>query len=180
MNRHDSLPSKNERLIMTVQVAIQEMKQRLGRSSTLNFKEGLTMRRIYALGLAIALLFLTATSIGFAANYDFKEMTPEIKKALKDRQTRYAQIQDFKKEGVIGENNKGYVTNLKDGDSTAGALASAENSDRRVIYEALAEQNKLGGAGLLEVQRAFAEVQDGKAALGEMVQTSSGDWKKKS
>ena len=62
----------------------------------------------------------------------------------------------------------------------AASLTTAENQDRRVLYETLAEQNKLGSTGLLEIQRAFAEVRKEKAHAGDMVQSASGDWKKKS
>ena len=179
MNRHDSPQLRNERVIMTAQVAIQEKKKRLGRLTTLNSKEGLTMRQIYVWGLAIGLVILTATSTCLATDYDYKTMTPDIEKALKNRQARYHQLQSLKQEGTIGENNKGYVTDLKD-NAAAATLIAAENQDRRVLYEALAEQNKLGSTGLLEVQKAFAEVQEGKASPGDMVQSSSGDWKKKS
>jgi uncharacterized protein len=137
------------------------------------------MRHIYASLLAVTLMILTATSLCFAADYDYKTMTPDIEKALKNRQARYYQLQTLKQEGVIGENNKGYVTSLKE-NPTTDAVTAAENRDRRVLYEALAEQNKLGNTGLLEVQRAFAEVQEEKAGPGDMVQSSSGDWKKKS
>ncbi|MFA7255285.1 MAG: DUF1318 domain-containing protein [Candidatus Omnitrophota bacterium] len=136
------------------------------------------MRHIYAFGLAIGLVILTATSLCFAVDYDYKTMTPAIEKALKNRQARYQQLQNLKQEGVIGENNKGYVTDLKN-NATAATLTAAENRDRRVLYEALAEQNKLGSTGLLEVQKAFAEVQSEKAGPGDMVQSSAGYWKKK-
>ena len=145
---------------------------------TSNSKEGLTMRKIYALGLAVGLIMLTAGSICFAANYDYKTMTPEIEQALKNRQARYYQLQNLKQEDVIGENNKGYVTDLK-GNPAAATVTAAENRDRRVLYEALAEQNNLGGTGLLEIQKAFAAVQLEKAGPGEMVQSQSGDWKRK-
>lgn len=144
-----------------------------------NLKEGFTMKRITAFLLATSSFLLSATAFCWAANYDFKQMTPEIQQALKERQSRYHQLQSLKQAGVVGENNKGYVTNLKESDAAAGALASAENRDRRVIYEALAEQNQLGNTGLLEVQRAFAEVQADKATAGEMLQSSSGGWKAK-
>lgn len=143
-----------------------------------NFKEGLTMRQIYVSFLAVCFVLLTAMPFGMAANYDFKKMTPEIEQAVKNRQARYHRLQDLKQEGLIGENNKGYVANLKD-DAAAGALVTAENKDRRVLYEALAEQNMLGSAGLLEVQRAFAEVQSEKAGPGDMVQSPEGNWAKK-
>jgi uncharacterized protein YdbL (DUF1318 family) len=136
------------------------------------------MRQIYALGLAVGLVILTAMPLCFAADYDYKTMTPDIEKALKNRQSRYHQLQSLKQEGEIGENNKGYVTNLKN-NATAATLTDAENQDRRVLYENLAEQNALGSNGLLDIQKAFAEVQKEKAGPGDMVQSSSGDWKKK-
>ncbi len=127
---------------------------------------------------SLCLAVLAAMPLCRAADYDFKELTPEIKKALQDRQTRYAQIQELKREGVIGENNKGYITDLQNS-SAASSLTAAENRDRRTIYENLASQNKLGGNGLLEVQRAFADVQSEKAGAGDMVQSSDGNWGKK-
>ena len=147
--------------------------------NTLNPKEGFTMRKLYTLGLAVSLMILTTVPLCFAADYDFKELTPEIKKALQERQARYTEIQNLKREGMIGENNKGYVTGLQNS-SRVGSITAAENRDRRIIYEALATQNKLGGNGLLEVQKAFAEVQHEKAGPGDMIQSASGDWKKKS
>lgn len=137
------------------------------------------MKRFSTALLSLCLIFLTAAPLCMATNYDFKELTPEIKKALQDRQSRYAQIQELKRQGVIGENNKGYVTDLQN-NTQAAALTAAENRDRRVIYENLATQNQLGGNGLLEVQRAFAEVQRDKAAPGDRVQSAKGQWEKKS
>ncbi len=151
----------------------------MNRHNILNLKEGSTMKKICALGLALSLGILAATSFCFAADYDYKTMTPDIERALKNRQARYYQLQVLKQKGAIGENNKGYATDLK-GNAAASALVTDENRDRRVLYEALAEQNKLGSTGLLEVQRAFADVQREKAGPGDMVQSSSGDWQRKS
>ena len=136
------------------------------------------MKKIYATLFVLCLILGSAMPLCKAADYDFKELTPEIKKALSDRQIRYAQIQALKREGVIGENNKGYVSDLRK-DATSATMVTAENRDRRVIYENLATQNKLGSTGLLEVQKAFAEVQRDKAGAGDMIQTPSGDWEKK-
>ena len=145
----------------------------------LSSREGFTMRHVSASLLSIFLAVMIAMPLCFAGTYDFKEMTPAIEQALKNRQTRYQLLQSLKQEGAVGENNTGYVTNLKD-NAKAIALTADENRDRRVIYEALAKQNALGNTGLLEVQRAFAEVQSEKAGTGDMIQSSSGDWKKKS
>lgn len=121
------------------------------------------------------LFFFATLAAGYAGQYDLKQMTPEVDRALKNRQGRYSQLQVMKREGLIGENNRGYVTALK-GDPAAEALTVAENGDRQVIYRALVEQNSLGPNGMREVERAFAEVQSEKASVGEMVQSSSGDW----
>ena len=87
----------------------------------------------------------------FAANYDIKEMTPAVQQALSSRQARYGQLQSAKQAGAIQENSRGLV-------SGAEPLASEENRDREVIYQAIAEQNNLGAEGLEQVHRAFAEV----------------------
>ncbi len=101
----------------------------------------------------LALLITTLTLIaqtGFAANYDIKEMTPEVRDALAGRQTRYAQLQAAKRSGAVHETNNGLVTG-------AEPLTSEENHDRMVIYQTIAQQNNLGQAGLSQIQRAFAE-----------------------
>jgi len=136
------------------------------------------MKRIFIPLLSVSLFLLSLAPFCMATDYDFKKMTPQIEQALKNRQARYYQLQGFKREGLVGENNKGYVTGLKS-DAAADTLVTAENKDRRVLYEALAEQNMLGSTGLLEVQKAFAEVQQEKADPGDMVQSASGGWERK-
>ncbi len=136
------------------------------------------MKRFYTVLLSASLIFFALAPLGISADYNFKKMTPEIDQALKNRQARYSQLQDLKQEGLLGENNKGYVTDLKS-NAAASSLAGAENQDRRIVYEALAEQNGLGRTGLLEVQKAFAEVQHEKSAAGDMIQDPSGNWIKK-
>lgn len=85
-----------------------------------------------------------------AANYDIKEMTPEVREALAGRQTRYSELQAAKRSGAISENNEGLVSGNSD-------LARAENRDRLVIYQTIADQNNLGSAGLSQIKRTFAE-----------------------
>ncbi len=97
--------------------------------------------------IAIASL---VSQIGFAANYDIREMTPEVKNALSGRQARYAELQSAKRAGAIQENNEGLV-------SGNSPLVNPENRDRLVIYRAIADQNGLGAGGLDQIKRAFAE-----------------------
>lgn len=102
----------------------------------------------------ILLAFFTASVLlpqtGFAANYDLKEITPAVQRALTGRQGRYADLQAAKQAGAVQENNQGLV-------SGAEPISSAENKDRMVIYRAIVEQNNLGAGGLEVVQRTFAE-----------------------
>lgn len=100
--------------------------------------------------LAWFLILSTWSLASYAANYDIREMTPEVKNALSGRQARYADLQTAKQNGAIRENNEGLV-------SGNSPLVSAENRDRMVIYRTIAEQNNLGSAGLPQIQRAFAE-----------------------
>ena len=128
--------------------------------------------------LMIALLILGFSQGLSAAEYDIKEMTPEIQNALNGRQARYGQLQELKASGVLGENNQGLVKVLKEIPG-ANEVTSAENADRQVIYNAIAEQNGLGAAGLPKIQQVFAEVQREKARSGDFVQLPTGEWIKK-
>ena len=85
-----------------------------------------------------------------AAQYDIKKMTPAIEQAINGRKARYDQLQALKAEGMIGEDNQGFVVALK---STPDAIqiSGTENADRMIIYEAIASQNKLGADGLEKV-----------------------------
>lgn len=114
----------------------------------------------------------------YAADYDIKEMTPEIKAALEARRGRFEKLSALKAEGKIGENNRGYVEALAAG-GDADEVVRAENSDRSTIYNAIIEQNALSGDGRSLVEKVFAQVQRDKAAPGDSIQDESGQWIKK-
>ncbi len=124
---------------------------------------------------SILFCFSVLTPVLHAAAYDIKEMTPAVQNALSGRQGRYDELKLLKAQGTVGENNQGYVEAL----SGDGSAVAAENADRRVIYSAIVEQNGLGGQGLAQVQKVFAEVQRDKASSGESIQLPSGEWTKK-
>lgn len=113
-----------------------------------------------------------------AVHYEIKTKTPEIHQAFQGRKARRAQLRPLKQSGVIGENSRGYLANLKK-DPAAEVLVQAENHDRGIIYRALVSQNALGPNGMQEVETAFAEVRRGRAKPGDMIQDSSGAWSKK-
>ena len=131
--------------------------------------------------LCLVFFFFSLTPAPFSraeAAYDLKEMTPAVKTAIESRQARYHGLQQWKLQGVVGENNQGFVQTLKPSPEAEG-LVSQENQDRRVIYQAVAEQNGLGPSGLAQVQSVFGEVQRGKAKAGEWIQLRSGEWAQK-
>lgn len=134
------------------------------------------MNRFKVTVFALLLTAVTCAPLVWAGSYDIKEMTGEIKNALSGRQDRYSQLKQLKSDGAAGENNQGYVEALS---AAAKSVANAENADRRVIYSAIVQQNNLGGSGLAQVQKVFAEVQRDKASPGESIQLASGEWTKK-
>ncbi len=122
--------------------------------------------------------FLGINTILWAANYDLKEITPEVQQALDSRKARYGDLQRFKSEGTVGEDNQGFAKVLKDSPDASSAV-EAENANRQVIYNAIVGQNNLGPGGMGDVRSVFAEVQRGKAKQGDYIQDRSGNWVQK-
>ena len=132
----------------------------------MNFKKSLIF------GLVI---LASGATFSFAqAKYSIKQMTPAVESALESRRNRFDQLAGFKAKGVIGENNQGYVEFLG-GDNSAKALADAENNDRRIIYQTIAEQNDLKDA-IATIEKVFAQVQRDKAQSGDKIQAEDGQW----
>jgi uncharacterized protein YdbL (DUF1318 family) len=125
--------------------------------------------------LLVGLLVCAAMTVSAQATYDIKEMTPAVKSALDGRKSRFAELKTMKTQGVVGENNRGYVQALGGG-AEVKALVAAENKDRKQVYEAIVQQNKLGPAALPTVEAVFARVQREKADPGDKVQDASGRW----
>jgi uncharacterized protein YdbL (DUF1318 family) len=123
---------------------------------------------------AVMLLLLNITTV-WAASYDIKEMTPEVKAALDSRRSRFDELKSLKSQGAIGENNQGYVEVLKS-TGNAQSVADAENRDRKFIYTTIVAQNGLPSSALSTVEEVFAQVQRDKASSGDKIQDSSGSW----
>ena len=122
--------------------------------------------------------FLGVQAFLWAANYDLKEITPEVRYALDARKSRYGDLQRYKSEGTIGEDNQGFTKVLKDSPD-ANFAVEAENANRQVIYQAIVDQNNLSPSGMSDVHSVFAEVQRGKAKAGDYIQDRSGNWMQK-
>jgi len=65
---------------------------------------------------------------------------------------RLAKLDELKAKGAVGENNRGFVE-ARAGDPAAGAVISAENSDRESVYAARAKQIASGSAAGVWVQK---------------------------
>ncbi len=125
--------------------------------------------------LSVLILSAFCNAALAAGAYDLKEMTPAVKAALDGRKSRYAELKAFKKQGLVGETNRGYIKALV---SAPGVkeIVEVENADRKVIYQAIVEQNGLRDSELLTVEKVFAQVQRDKAEAGEKIQDEGGSW----
>jgi uncharacterized protein YdbL (DUF1318 family) len=96
--------------------------------------------------------------------------------SIQDRmKDRLPAIAELKKAGIIGENNLGYLefvgANKKSED-----IVSAENSDRKLVYEAIAKKQNTT-VELVGKRRAIQIAE--KADPGEWLKNESGKWHQK-
>ncbi len=132
------------------------------------------MNNILKVLIVVLLLAVNVSVVYAGGKYSIKQMTPEVQAALDHRRDRFDQLDALKSSGAIGENSRGYVEVLRD-EGEAKAVAAAENRDRKVIYQTIAEQNGLEGA-VATIESVFGQVQFDKAASGQKVQGQDGQW----
>ena len=115
------------------------------------------------------LLFATFAPVARAA--DDKEAQLQKRFEKRDKE-----IRALKKAGTIGETFEGYVAFVKDEDSKASDVVSAENEDRKALYKHIADKTSTTVEKVAEraAQRNFEH-----AASGEYLQDKNGKWKKK-
>ena len=133
------------------------------------------MKKTSGILLILCLYAFCYVSLVCAGAYDIKELTPVVKEALDGRKARNDQMQSLKDKGIVGENNKGYVQLLVEGQGGKG-LVNAENHDRKVIYEAIVEQNNLDAEAIKAVEKVFAQERRDRAKPGEKIQEEAGNW----
>ena len=109
-----------------------------------------------------------------AQKYTIKEMTPGVMSALENRRNRYDELAALKRQGKIGENNRGYLEAFS-GEEEIKTLVEAENRDRKTIYQTIAEQNNLQDA-IDTIEKVFAQTQRDNAETGDKIQTQDGRW----
>ena len=93
----------------------------------------------------------------------------DIKARMKNR---LPVIKELKIEGIVGEDNKGYLQFVGANKAKADVVA-AENKDRKTVYSAIAKQQ--GTTAELVGKRRALQIAK-KAVPGEWVQDAGGNW----
>ena len=93
----------------------------------------------------------------------------DIKARMKNR---LPVIKELKTEGIVGEDNKGYLQ-FVGGKKAKADVVEAENKDRKTVYKAIAKQQ--GTTAELVGKRRALQIAK-KAEPGEWVQDASGNW----
>lgn len=113
---------------------------------------------------------------------DTAEAAKEMQKRADAMRSRHAEISKLKARGVLGEDNRGYLS-LRNEDRLENAAAkngvqkvmAAENEDRKALYRGLARASEERGLTLTRVERAFAARRLARAAAGAVVQLPSNE-----
>ncbi|MFQ6370567.1 YdbL family protein [Shewanella sp. YIC-542] len=84
-------------------------------------------------------------------------------------------LQDAKHQGLVGEQQNGYLAVVKNAPGIA-ALVKEINAKRQAHYEKIAKQN---GIAVNDVAKLAAEKAIARAEKGHMIQDNSGRWIKK-
>lgn len=104
--------------------------------------------------------------------------SPLVKEIAQKMRERNASVAALKKQGCLGENNRGYVE-LRECDSIQDAekknetqkLASDENKDRKALYNEIVRLNReLPGVSVAKVESIYALERLRRAQSGEQVQ----------
>ncbi len=120
------------------------------------------MHKILKIYLLIIICLFVSTQMASAG----------IKERMKERLPAIAAL---KSQGIIGENNRGYLGYVT-GKRAQEDLIAAENKDRNAIYNYIAKQQKTT-VNIVEVNQAKRKAQ--KAKPGEFFQNPDGTWQRK-
>ena len=109
---------------------------------------------------------------GFVGNVSAFAGAKEIKQRMIDRKP---QIDELKKQGAIGEDNKGFLAFV--GQKNAGKeIVDGENADRLAVYQAIAKQT--GSTAEAVGQRRAVQIAK-TADPGDWLQDANGKWYQK-
>ena len=124
----------------------------------------------YSMFYAIIALF---TLLIFSAEGNCFAGADDIKARM---QQRLPTIVNLKSDGLVGENNKGYLEFVPGAAQKEAVVISAENKDRESVYDAIAKQQ--GTSQQLVGERRANQIGQ-KASSGSWLQDPSGKWYRK-
>ena len=145
-------------------------------------------KRNFSLTMIFVLLAFVIPLTEAATDYRLKTVTPSVRQALNHRKIRSHKLQALKAQGMIGENKLGFVQVLKSkswfarvfkSSDKAKILVQRENRDRKIIYNAIVQQNQLKPDQIAEVKKEFAKIRRDRAKQGDLIQDSRGKWIRK-
>ncbi|MFA6962055.1 MAG: DUF1318 domain-containing protein [Opitutaceae bacterium] len=114
-------------------------------------------------------LFIAVLTLGVAPLTHAQDLG-----AIRSRmEQRISSIDTLKTQGVLGEDNRGFL-DVRSGDDKG--VAAAENADRAAVYAAIA---KKAGTSADAVGKARAKQIASASAKGVWVQAENGQWAKK-
>jgi hypothetical protein len=101
----------------------------------------------------------------------------DVDNAAARRRARLNLVVGLLSKGIVGENSRGMleIRNPGNADSAAAEIVNAENSDRAIIYNAIANKN---GTSVADVEKLYAKRLQQDAPSGAPIQTESG-WQNK-
>ncbi len=129
---------------------------------------------------AFDLLGITSAQAAADLNID----SPEIRAIKASMQRRFAKLRNYLNKGWVGYANNGLVAVLHKDQiplkerATVERLFTAENKDRRALYETMARANG-HPEWRDDIQATFAKRWIANAQAGWWVQTSGGNWHRK-
>lgn len=108
--------------------------------------------------------------------------------AIQNREFNRDDVEEFMRDGLVGENARGYVE-IRDPQKVAAdaerqrlveKIVTEENRDRQIIMQRIIDINpNIESSDLAEVEKAFANVNRENAKPGEWIQLPGGEWVKK-
>lgn len=123
-------------------------------------------KRILLISGSLLILFVWITAGQVLAGAD------GIKSRMKER---LPVIENLKSKGIIGENNRGYLSFVGN-KREQEAVVKAENQDRKTVYKALAKRAKVPA---VEMEKLRAKNIAAKADPGDWLQDAAGNWYQK-
>ena len=115
--------------------------------------------------------------------YAQEGLSPEVEEAALRRRNRHSEFISWQGQGVIGENRLGLleVRDPQSADASLNELIRQENSDRMIIYQAVAEKNN---TSVQEIQKIYAKRLQDDATSGTPIEvlneaTGAYEWRSK-